>query len=112
MLSDKACLLKTPVCAYNVCMCVHLGITLLQVHVMHTDVTHNDWPALFTCAREYAHQAQRSCPELHVTYAGIGGSMFCRNHPSCSVDLGFSLAALHWSAEEGGDSLVCEGAGL
>jgi len=68
----------------------------MQVHVVHSDVTGNDWSALFSCAQQYVQQVQGTCPELHVTYAGIGASMYRRNHPSCSLDIGFSFSTLHW----------------
>lgn len=65
---------------------------------MHTDVGSNDWSELFESCERYAARAQAQCPELHVTYAGVGGSMYRRNHPSASVDIAFAFSTLHWCA--------------
>lgn len=68
----------------------------MQVHVVHSDVMSNDWAALFSCAQQYVQKVQEQHPQLQVTYAGIGRSMYECNLPNCSIDVGFSFSTLHW----------------
>eukprot|EP00878_Enallax_costatus_P036307 GHUV01040750.1.p1 GENE.GHUV01040750.1~~GHUV01040750.1.p1 ORF type:complete len:209 (+),score=36.95 GHUV01040750.1:73-699(+) len=72
----------------------------LQVHVTHVDVPNNDWPALFSCTHQYEEQIHQAHPSVQVTSAAIGKSMYERNFPSGSLDLGFSFSTLHWQSKK------------
>jgi hypothetical protein len=68
----------------------------LQLHVSHTDVAGNSWTELFQCAKQYQQEVHDNFPQLSVTFSGIGSSQYVRNHPSNTLDVGFSFNAMHW----------------
>ncbi|KAF6261955.1 S-adenosyl-L-methionine-dependent methyltransferase [Scenedesmus sp. NREL 46B-D3] len=69
-----------------------------EVHISHVDVPNNDFSSLFACTQQYSAAIQHACPLLHVTSSAVGGSMYARNFPRRSLNLGFSFSTLHWQS--------------